>query len=143
MTRKQPRPRRPERNETYFLNVDLDVFARSPLEPLAAAFGSSVIALYVGRDGKHFRAHFELSASGRKNADALIAAFVQLVKGLPRAARLTWNRASRRDFNIGIQAGFTPASFEIALNAGTLRLASSVNAHVVVTVYGAERVPGV
>jgi hypothetical protein len=142
MTRKQPRPQRPERNETYFLNVDLDVFARSPLEPLAAAFGSKVISLYVGRDGKHFRAHFELSAYSRKNADALIADFVKLVKGLPRAARLAWNRAYRRDFNIGIQAGFTPASFEIALNAGTLRLVSSVNARVVVTVYRAERVPG-
>ncbi len=142
MNRKQPRPHRPERNETYFLNVDLDVFARSPLEPLAAAFGSSVIPLYVGRHGNQFRAHFELSASSRKGADALMAGFVQLVKSMPRAARLAWNRAYRRDFNVGIQAGFTPASFEIALNADTLRLVSSVNARVVVTVYGAERVPG-
>ena len=141
MNPKQPRPRRKERNETYFLNVDLDVFARFPLEPLATAFGSSVIALYMGRHGNHFRACFELSASRRKNADAVMADFVELVKSLPRAARLAWNRAYRRDFNIGIQAGFTPPSFEIGLNTGTLKLVNSVNARVVVTVYGTERVP--
>jgi hypothetical protein len=140
MNPKQPRPQRRERNETYFLNVDLDVFARFPLEPLAAAFGSSVIPLYVGRYGSHFRACFELSTSRRKNADALMADFVELVKSLPRAARLAWNRAYRRDFNIGIQAGFTPASFEIGLNTSTLKLVNSVNARVVVTVYGSERV---
>jgi len=78
---------------------------------------------------------------GRKNADAVMADFVELVKSLPRAARLAWNRAYRRDFNIGIQAGFRPRSFEIGLNTGTLKLVNSVNARVVVTVYGTERVP--
>jgi hypothetical protein len=122
---------------TYFLNVDLDVFSRSPLEPLAQALGPKVIELYVGQDRHLYRAHFELSSS-RKSADARIAGFVQLVKGLPRPARAVWNRAYRRDFNIGIQAGFEPRFYELAVTAETLKLASDVNARVVVTVYAAE-----
>jgi hypothetical protein len=50
-------------DETYFLNVDLDVFGRSSLEPLASAFGSKVSQLYVGPHWNHYRAHFELRAS--------------------------------------------------------------------------------
>ena len=39
-------------DETYFLNVDLDVFGRSSLEPLASAFGSKVSQLCVGLCGQ-------------------------------------------------------------------------------------------
>jgi hypothetical protein len=125
-------------DQTYFLNVDLDVFSRSSLEPLAAAFGSKVIPLYVGPHGSRYRAHFELGGSHRKSADALIVGLVQLVRNLPRAARLVWNQAYRRDFNIGIQGGFKPHCYELPLKAETLKLVSSVNARVVVTIYAAD-----
>jgi hypothetical protein len=35
-------------DEIHFMNVDLDVFSRSPLDPLATAFGRAVSVLYVG-----------------------------------------------------------------------------------------------
>jgi hypothetical protein len=131
------RPKWSGRDETYFLNVDLDVFARSSLEPLAVAFGSKVVPLYVGRHGNRYRAHFELAWEPR-SADARIAGLVQLVKSLPSAARVVWNQAYRRDFNIGIQGGFAPRSYELALKPGTLKLAGNVNARVVVTIYAAD-----
>ena len=118
--------------------MDLDVFARSSLEPLAEAFGSKVVPLYVGPHGNRYRAHFELSASHRKSADALIVGLVRLVKNLPRAARIVWYQAYRRDFNMGIQGGFKPHSYELPLKPETLKLASSVKARVVVTIYAAE-----
>lgn len=124
--------------DTHFLNVDLDVFSRASLEPLAAAFGSTVLPLNVGRDGRRHRAHFELNAGNRKSADALIAAMVALVKGLPKSARSVWNGAYRRDFNVGVQAGFKPRSYELSLTPETLKLVSSVNARVVLTIYAAE-----
>jgi hypothetical protein len=133
-----PRSKSPEPEPTYFLNVDLDVFSRYSLAPLAAAFGSKVIQLHAGPHGNHHRAHFELNASSRKSADALIVGFVRLVKALPQTARAVWNRAYRRDFSIGLQAGFKPHSYDLALKPTTLRLVSSVNARVVVTIYAAE-----
>lgn len=129
-------------NDTCFLNVDLDVFARSRLEPLADAFGARVLPLYVGAHGNRFRAHFELDASPRAGADRLIVGLVRLVRTLPPSARAIWNRAYRRDFNIGIQAGITPDSYELSLKPETLRLASSVNARIVVTIYAAQRWAG-
>jgi hypothetical protein len=123
------------RPTTCFLNVDLDVFAASPLETLADGFGRRALLLHAGRHGRHFRAHFELHASPRASADRLIAGFVRLVDGLPPRTRALWNSASRRDFNIGIQAGIDPHAFEVFLTPETLRLASSVNARIAVTVY--------
>jgi hypothetical protein len=125
-------------NETQFLNVDLDVFARSSLEPLALAFGSKVLPLYVGPRGHRYSAHFELRGSQGHSADARIVGFVRLVKSLPRAARVVWNHAYRRDFSVGIQAGLEPYSYDLSLRPETLKLVSSVNARVVVTIYAAE-----
>jgi len=125
-------------DETFFLNVDLDVFARFSLEPLAAAFGSKVTQLYIGPHGRRYGAHFELRASPRKGADALIVGLVRLVKSLPRAARTTCNEAYRRYFNIGIQGGLKPPTYELPLKSETLKLVSSINARLVVTIYGAD-----
>jgi len=127
-----------DREETHFLNVDLDVFSRSPLDALAASFAGKAFPLYVGRHGNRYRAHFELSAAYRKSADTRITGLVRLVKSLPRAARTVWNQAYRRDFNIGIQAGREPYCYEVPLNPETLKLVSSVDARVVVTIYAAE-----
>lgn len=125
-------------HKTFFLNVDLEVFARSSLEPLAAALDDRVFPLYVGRHANHFRAHFELHTSPRKGAHALIAGLARLVKELPPKARAVWNGAYRRDFNIGIQAGAVPDSYELFLTPDALSLASTVNARIVVTIYAAE-----
>jgi len=138
LKRRLTRLNKQDGDETYFLNVDLDVFARSSLEPLAEAFGSKVFQLYVGRHGRNYGAHFELRASPGRGADALIVGLVQLVKSLPRSVRTIWNEAYRRDFNIGIQGGLEPRVYELPLKPETLKLVSSVNARVVVTVYGVE-----
>ena len=77
MKRRPARAKSVHKDETYFLNVDLDVFGRSSLEPLAYAFGSKVSQLYVGPRGNHYSAHFELRASPWAGADALIVSLVQ------------------------------------------------------------------
>ncbi len=101
---------------TYFLNVDLDVFGRSSLEPLASALGPRVSQLYVGPHGNHYSAHFELRASPRAGADAWIVSLMQLVKAY-KAARLVWNQAYRRDFNIGIQRRSQTAQLRVDLES--------------------------
>jgi hypothetical protein len=67
---------------TGFLNVDLDVYSRSNLEPLVAALGKKVLPLHVGREGQGHSAHLELCAS-REDADATIASLTTLIHKLP------------------------------------------------------------
>jgi hypothetical protein len=134
--RRQRRSSTPaKREETTFLNVDLDIRSVSSLDSLVKALGPSVFALYVGRDGRRHVAHLE-TAIQSANPDRLIRRFVALVRRLPRAERRVWDRAQLREFNVGIQAAGWPASYELRLDPATVRAAASVNAAIGVTVYG-------
>ena len=107
---------------THFLNVDLDLYSKSDLQPFVAAMGEKVDVLYVGRYKRTYRAHLELAGSGlSESADSTIRQFCALIRTLPRAAVALWNAAKVRDFNIGVQAGTHPNSYEIALAPETVR----------------------
>jgi hypothetical protein len=122
---------------TTLLNVDLDIWSTTPLDDLVRAFGRRVFVLYAGKKGRRYAAHLELARDGAsRGADALIRHFVALVRRLPPKGRALWNRAQRRDFNVGIQAAAKPYSYELPLEVSTVRAAAAVNARVVFTVYG-------
>ena len=77
-----------EEEGTTFLNVDLEVISRTPLDPLVQAFGRKVDVLHVDQWGRRYGAQVEVAGSGyRGNADSLIRRLVTLVKALPRNAR--------------------------------------------------------
>jgi hypothetical protein len=122
--------------ETRYLNVDLEITGRRDLQPLVDALTPHAFPLHVGfRHGRH-RAALELSATANTTADATIQRLAALVNGLPRGARQLWKDAERRDFNIGIQAGRQPYSFECLVGNDALRAAAALGARVVITVYG-------
>ena len=120
--------------QTRFLNVDLDIYSRQNLRPLVAALGKSVYPLHVGREGRLWSAHLELSEAPR-DADAAIRKFSALILLLPKKPREFWDSAETRNFNIGIQAGSKGKAREFKLSPRAMREASSVTARVVVTVY--------
>jgi len=122
---------------THFLNVDLDIYSASSLEPLVAALGERVHSLYVGRPRRAYEAHLEIAMASRypKGPDATIKKFAALINSLPKPARKLWDTAKRRDFNIGLQAAMQPHALEFALAPETLRAAASLNARIVITVY--------
>ena len=122
---------------TTFLNVDLDLWSATSLDPLIHALGRRVIVLHAGKEGRRYRAHLELAAMAR-DADRVIHRFVTLVDGLPRAARASWNRAQSREFNIGIQAAAKPHQYDVGLRPETVRAMARINARLGVTVYAAE-----
>ena len=124
--------------ETRFLNVDVDVWSRSDLRPLAAAFGRKILLHYAGKERGQQSAHFSLASAHGKSADAIIRRLVTLIEALPRPARQLWNRARRRDFNIGIQAGTEPYSHELALKGDTLGLVAGIRGRIVITTYGRQ-----
>ena len=127
-----------EKNATRFLNVDLDIKSKSPLDSLVKAFGRRVVTLPVGKEGREYGAHLEL-ATESASPDLLLRRFVTLVDRLPRSAKLQWNRARAREFNVGIQAGAKPHSLELRLEPATLRAVAGVRARIGLTVYGAAR----
>jgi hypothetical protein len=122
---------------TKFLNVDLDIVSRVPLQPLVAALGKAVVVHYVGREGRRHTAHVALS-SWNRTADGLIRDLIRRVDRLPRPARRLWDAATSREFNIGIQADATPFSHEVRLGAETVRQMAEVGARLGVTTYAPE-----
>jgi len=119
---------------TRFLNVDLDLYSRSDLDPLVALFGKKVTVLYSGMNKRSYRAHLEV-AKLFKSADATIRAFCSLIETLPPAGREMWNNATILDFNIGVEAGFRPHATEFVLSAAAVLSAASLGARIVFTVY--------
>jgi hypothetical protein len=119
---------------TEFLNVDLDIYSKSDLQPLVTALGKKVFVLHVGRHKRTYKAVLELSKIA-KSADSIILAFCALIRALPKAPRKLWDEAKIREFSIGIQARLEPIAFEITLDEKTVRAASEVNARINVTIY--------
>jgi len=126
---------------THFLNVDLEVFSRAPLDGLVAAFGKKVRVLHVGKWGRRYAAQLEVSGSGyQPHAERLIHRFVTMVRALPSSKRRFWNVAQSREFNLGIEATVGSKAFELKPQPKTLEAIVSVDGTVAVTVYAAERV---
>jgi hypothetical protein len=64
---------------THLLNVDLDIYSRSDLQPLVTAFGEKVFVLHVGRYKRTYKAVLELTPTRiAKSADSRILAFCKL-----------------------------------------------------------------
>ena len=122
-----------DRTKTHFLNVDLDVRATSELTELVQAFERSAMALNCKAIEGGYLANLEL-ATQPTEAEAAIRSFVELIDKLPARAREVWDN-SRRDFSIGVEAGTTPSSFELALTPAVLRLAADVGARITFVVY--------
>jgi hypothetical protein len=126
-------------DETAFLNVDVDVFAKYPLEPLAAGLGDDVSLHYVGRGGRGlFQLHFALYSP--KNADSAIRGLTKVIGSLPRSSRRLWNNASRRVFNLGFQGGFKPYSREFDITEKAVAAIAALGGTVKVTIYVAPAV---
>jgi hypothetical protein len=122
---------------TTFLNVDLDVASPQDLAPLAKALNARLFALHVGRIGRTYWARFELLRDP-KTPDLAIRRLVAAIEALPRAARARWNRASRRDFSVGIQAADMPHSSEFVIGSETVAMVSRVGGRIVFTIYGSS-----
>jgi hypothetical protein len=118
----------------HFLNVDLEVKSREPLDPLAADLGEEVIALFCGRWDPHtYFASFEVARlSG--DADSIIHWFCVLLAGLDEEARGLWDRALARSFNLGFESGENPR-LEVTLRPETVRRVADLNAELVITIY--------
>ena len=136
-----------EDEATHFITVDLEVYSRRRLARLAAVWEKPLSLHY---EGKHSKGLYFVAFGGcgifwrrgrhLKTADEQIMALVRLIRALPADAAALWAGAKSRNFDIGVQAGVGPPhSYQLSLSEKTLAAATSVNAKIVVTVYGPVR----
>jgi hypothetical protein len=118
------------KSTTEFLNVDLDIRARSRLHDLLMPIARRILVLHQTER----EASIELSANAT-SLEPTILRFVRLIKSLPPEARNIWDRCQYRRMNIGIQAGTEPYAAEFALSHKALTALASIHAEIVVTVY--------
>lgn len=129
----------PVEAEVRFLNIDLVLVGRFDRKALVAALGDVVFALHddattIGGEPclilEVLEPDLDLAATLTRLAD--------WARALPPAARRAWSAASRRVFDIGIQAGQTPHESHWTLSAEQVALLAKLNAEIVFTVYGAK-----
>ncbi len=123
---------------THFLNVDLDIYSRSDLQPLVDGLGHKVAVLYVGKIKGRYCARLEVARYTR-SADATIRAFCKLIEALPENLRALWDAATVRSFSIGIQAGTHPDSIDFVVGPKAVKAVSDVAAQIVITIYAPEQ----
>jgi len=126
----------PETEISGFLNVDLDLESSEDLTVLLQAMQPAAFCLHAECSGQGSVARLELGGD-LDEADSAIGAFVALVDSLSGDARALWDRATIRDFNVGIQASSEHGPYTLAVQPRTLESAARVGARLVVSVYGA------
>jgi len=119
---------------THFMNVDLDIYSMSDLQPLVTALGERV---YVLPPPQSYEAHLELTCE-LEGADGAIRKFAALIDALPGAQREIWDAAKSRDFNIGVQTAVKPVYYVMPLSCEAVEAAARLNARIVFTVYPPE-----
>lgn len=88
----------------HFINVDLEVWSKEDLAPLAEALEPKSVVLHVGKLRRRFHLSIEASFSPKTPDDA-ISDLLEIARALPPAAKQLWKRAESRVFNVGYNAG--------------------------------------
>lgn len=122
-----------------FLNVDLEIESRADLAPLAAELEPQASILYVGpiRDDGHLL-NLECLLANPPSPDDTIHELCRLVEGLSPTGRELWERADRREFDVGFDATTEHLAARFALRTDTLARLNSLRATLAVSVYRAE-----
>jgi hypothetical protein len=119
----------------HFINVDLDLKSIAPLSPLLQAWSGRVSDLSTPKkDGRKYWLRLGLSRMS-DDPEGMILEFCRLVRRLRGAARAAWEKASSREFDIGIQAGLERRSAEWVLSRKVIHAIRDVGGHIRVTVY--------
>lgn len=85
-----------------FITVDLEVWSKTDLAPLAHSLQPRSFVLYVGRAKRKFLASFEAHGD---SPEETIWRLLELVRPLRGIARKLWRDAEARVFNIGFESG--------------------------------------
>ena len=120
--------------QSEFLNVDLNFRCSRNPDPVVRAFGDRVLTQYVDTTPRRHWLLFELAYPMPRDPHDAIRRFEKLVHQLRGDARSIW-RSARKEFDIGVQAGFEPSSAEWVLQPQIVEAAARAGAQIRFTVY--------
>jgi hypothetical protein len=124
----RPTARKPVTVPPRFLNVDVDVESREPLDDLVAAMPSMAVLRNL-RIGRKYYLSFE--GPWFKNAptpDEVLRRLTKAIGALRGEPRRLWRTALRREFNLGFDGGEDQIAYEIPSNTveSVARLGGSI-----------------
>ena len=120
---------------TEFLNVDLELYAKSGLGDLIKAFGSSILVMSYEKNS-----FLSIEAAAQPaSVDEAVLFYCQLVESLSSSNRTVWDRCDKRCLNIGIQAGHNPHQKAFHLSKKSVAYLHTLKAEATFTVYACER----
>jgi hypothetical protein len=121
-----------------YRTIDLDVRSRRSLAPLLEVWPSAQTPGHTGKGSVRWL--LLMAPTGGTSADRDALEFVRLVERLPKLARRCWDQASRRTWDVGIDAGLTPQRFEdVTLKTETLHAIARVGGRLQITLYAPDR----
>ena len=118
--------------QTQFLNIDLDIESSTDVHLIIEEFGDRVSVM---RSEEQSGIHYASFETGKSEINEIVEEYVSLVNGLSSKARAIWDNCAKRLFDIGYESGQAPHSFHSRLSEKSIRLLSSINASVDVTIY--------
>ena len=123
-------------SDIQFLNVDLEIESRHPLNPLVDALGDDVLVLHQTHTNGIFSASLE-AAECAGDAEITTSTLCTMLEHLPEAARDSWRACHTRVFNIGYKSGDTsgPHTFQSSIQPKTVARITQLGAGVTITIY--------
>ncbi len=122
-------------NEIHYVNIDLDLLASHPLEPLNQYLQSKeLIQMTYFKDNAEWKAWYEIYEC-KDSPEETMQIFWHALKNMPDDIRLIWDSCSKRAFNIAFDCGEGPWEYNQTLSKETLSRVVELNAEIIITIY--------
>lgn len=121
-----------------FRNVDLDVYSKRSLDVLVEELGKSLLVLHHGKGDRKKRLQHFLALEGLKLTHTPESAANELclaIERLSSKARKEWDRARRKEFNVGYELESGVQRVEVALDPKVVRRIVTLRGTVAFTCY--------
>jgi hypothetical protein len=118
-----------------FLNVDLEIESSGNLDLLTDEMGKAVLVLYSGPGSGKRRLLCLESSRWPNTPDAAARALCSAVERLSVRARKLWDRARRKEFDVGYELRIGVRALQVALQPETLKRIVALGATVAFTCY--------
>ena len=122
-----------------FINVDLDVESKAPLDYFSAqmANGTEVTILHCGENGERgFLTRLECADGGDTcEPDSVINRFCEYVENLDERAKAEWNTSYMKSFDLGFEFEGNTYVYQSPIRETTLSRLSSLGASLAISIY--------
>jgi hypothetical protein len=121
---------------THFLNVDLDVEGRAArIDPLVRELDRKLMCLHSDVVRGKRVAHYELNSGRTHTVESTLRGLLRVIETLPSDARAAWSQTTKREFDVGVQAGREPHCARYEVSAETVARIAALGGRIVTTVY--------